>query len=130
MEYAVPRAVLPELFRELRTLPERHRLTVSFPVEVRVAPADDVTLSTASGRDSAYIAVHMFKGTAYDPYFREVEKLYEAVGGRPHWGKLHTLGAEQLRERYPRFAEFVGLRDTLDPERRFGNAYLERVLGS
>jgi FAD/FMN-containing dehydrogenase len=105
-------------------------LTVSFPVEVRVAPADDVTLSTASGRDSAYIAVHMFKGTAYDPYFREVEKLYEAVGGRPHWGKLHTLGAAQLRERYPRFDEFVGLRDTLDPERRFGNAYLERVLGS
>jgi L-gulonolactone oxidase len=130
MEYAVPRAVLPDLFRELRTLPERHGLTVSFPVEVRVAPADDVTLSTASGRDSAYIAVHMFKGTAYDPYFHEVEKLYEAVGGRPHWGKLHTLGAEQLRERYPRFEEFVGLRDTLDPERRFGNAYLERVLGS
>jgi FAD-linked oxidoreductase len=129
MEYAVPQAVLPDLFRELRTLPERHGLTVSFPVEVRVAPADDVTLSTASGRDSAYIAVHMFKGTAYEPYFREVEKLYEAVGGRPHWGKLHTLGAAQLRERYPRFEEFVGLRDTLDPERRFGNAYLERVLG-
>jgi FAD-linked oxidoreductase len=129
MEYAVPRAALPELFRELRTLPERHRLTVSFPVEVRVAPADDVLLSTGSGRDSAYIAVHMFRGTAYDKYFREVEKLYDAVGGRPHWGKLHTLGAEQLRERYPRFDDFVALRDQVDPERRFGNAYLERVLG-
>jgi FAD-linked oxidoreductase len=129
MEYAVPRAVLPELFRELRGLPERHGLKVSFPVEVRVAPADDVLLSTASGRDSAYIAVHMFKGTAYDPYFREVEKLYDDVGGRPHWGKLHTLGASQLRERYPRFDDFVALRDQLDPERRFGNAYLERVLG-
>jgi FAD-linked oxidoreductase len=129
MEYAVPRAVLPELFRQLRGLPERHGLKVSFPVEVRVAPADDVLLSTASGRDSAYIAVHMFKGTAYDPYFREVEKLYDDVGGRPHWGKLHTLGASQLRERYPRFDDFVALRDQLDPERRFGNAYLERVLG-
>jgi L-gulonolactone oxidase len=129
MEYAVPRAALPDLFRELRTLPERHGLKVSFPVEVRVAPADDVPLSTASGRDSAYIAVHMFKGTPYDPYFREVEKLYQAVDGRPHWGKLHTLGAEQLRERYPRFDEFVALRDELDPDRRFSNAYLERVLG-
>jgi FAD-linked oxidoreductase len=129
MEYAVPRAVLPVLFRELRGLPERHGLKVSFPVEVRVAPADDVLLSTASGRDSAYIAVHMFKGTAYDPYFREVEKLYADVGGRPHWGKLHTLGAEQLRERYPRFDDFVALRDQLDPERRFGNDYLTRVLG-
>jgi FAD-linked oxidoreductase len=129
MEYAIPRAALPDVFGELRTLPEKHGLHVSFPVEVRVAPADDVTLSTASERESAYIAVHMFRGTAYEPYFREVEKLYQDVGGRPHWGKLHTLGAEQLRERYPRFDEFVALRDALDPERRFANAYLERVLG-
>jgi FAD-linked oxidoreductase len=129
MEYAIPRAALPEVFRSLRTLPEKHGLKVSFPVEVRVAPADDVPLSTASGRESAYIAVHMFKGTPYDPYFREVEKLYDDVGGRPHWGKLHTLDAARLRERYPRFDDFVGLRDEVDPERRFGNAYLERVLG-
>jgi FAD/FMN-containing dehydrogenase len=129
MEYAIPRAALPDVFRELRTLPEKHGLKVSFPVEVRVAPADDVLLSTASGRDSAYIAVHMFKGTPYDPYFREVEKLYDEVGGRPHWGKLHTLDADRLRERYPRFDDFVALRDDLDPERRFGNAYLERLLG-
>ncbi len=129
MEYAVPRAALPDVFRELRTLPERLRLTVSFPVEVRVAPADDVTLSTASDRETAYIAVHMFKGTPYDPYFRDVEKLYQDVGGRPHWGKLHTLDAATLRTRYPRFDEFVSLRDSLDPERRFTNAYLERVLG-
>ena len=130
MEYAIPRESLPEVFRELRTLPEKHGLKVSFPVEVRVAPADDVLLSTASGRESAYIAVHMFKGTPYDPYFREVEKLYDAVGGRPHWGKLHTLDEARLRERYPRFDDFVALRDELDPERRFGNAYLDRVLGA
>jgi FAD/FMN-containing dehydrogenase len=129
MEYAIPRAELPAVFRELRTLPEKHGLKVSFPVEVRVAPADDVLLSTGSGRESAYIAVHMFKGTPYDPYFREVEKLYDEVAGRPHWGKLHTLDAVRLRERYPRFDDFVALRDELDPERRFGNAYLERVLG-
>ena len=130
MEYAIPRAELPALFRELRTLPERHGLRVSFPVEVRVAPADDVPMSTASGRDSAYVAVHVVKGTPFEPYFAEVEKLFDAVAGRPHWGKLHTLGAEQLRARYPRFDEFVGVRDQLDPERRFANAYLDRVLGA
>ena len=130
MEYAVPREVLPSLFAELRGLPERLGLTVSFPVEVRVAPADDVPLSTASGRDTAYVAVHAFQGTPYDVYFREVEKLYDAVGGRPHWGKLHTLDAERLSQRYPRFGEFVAVRDAVDPERRFANEYLERVLGS
>ena len=130
MEYAIPRAELPAVFRGLRTLPERHGLRVSFPVEVRVAPADDVPLSTGYGRDSAYIAVHMFKGTSYDAYFGAVEKLVAGVGGRPHWGKLHNLGAAELRERYPRFDDFVAMRDQLDPQRRFGNAYLERVLGA
>ena len=130
MEYALPREVLPAVFAELRRLPEKHGMRISFPVEVRVAPADDVWLSTASGRDTAYVAVHMFQGTPYDPYFREVEKLYAEVGGRPHWGKLHSLGAEDLRSVYPRFDDFVAVRDEVDPERRFGNAYLEKVLGS
>ena len=129
MEYAIPVADLPAVFGELRTLPERLGMHVSFPVEVRVAPADDVPLSTAFGRASAYVAVHMFKATPYERYFAAVEKLFQEVGGRPHWGKLHTLGAETLRERYPRFDEFVAVRDAVDPERRFGNAYLARVLG-
>jgi len=52
-----------------------------------------------------------------------------SVGGRPHWGKMHSLDAAMLRSRYPRFDDFLAVRDALDPERRFGNAYLERVLG-
>ena len=94
-----------------------------------MAPADDVALSTASGRDTAYVAVHCYRRTDYTAYFDAVEEIMGAVAGRPHWGKLHSLGAEQLRERYPRFGEFVGVRDRLDPERRFTNAYLDRVLG-
>ncbi len=43
---------------------------------------------------------------------------------------MHTLGADALRERYPRFDDFLRVRDELDPERRFQNPpYLERVLG-
>lgn len=129
MEYAIPRAALPGVLRELRTLPERHRQRISFPVEVRVAPADDVALSTASGRATAYVAVHVYRGTDRATYFDAVEALMGSVGGRPHWGKLHSLGARELRARYPRFDEFVSVRDRLDPERRFTNAYLDRVLG-
>lgn len=129
MEYAISRDELPALFRELRTLPERNAMTVSFPVEVRVAPADVVPMSTSYGRDSAYVAVHMWKGTPFEAYFGAVEKLFDAVGGRPHWGKLHTLDASVLSQRYPRFGEFVAMRDALDPERRFTNDYLDRILG-
>ncbi|MDQ0993519.1 D-arabinono-1,4-lactone oxidase [Streptomyces sp. V3I7] len=129
MEYAVPREALTETLRALRAMVERSRLRVSFPVEVRTAPADDITLSTASGRDSAYVALHMFTGTPYHAYFTAAERILTAHEGRPHWGKVHTRDAEYLAEVYPRFGEFTAVRERLDPERRFGNRYLRRVLG-
>ncbi|MFE2583516.1 D-arabinono-1,4-lactone oxidase [Streptomyces sp. NPDC059378] len=129
MEYAVPREALAETLRELRTMVDRSGLRVSFPVEVRTAPADDIALSTASGRDSAYVAVHMFRGTPYQAYFTAAERIFTAHEGRPHWGKVHTRDAEYLAGVYPRFGEFTALRDRLDPERLFQNDYLRRVLG-
>ncbi|MFE9097064.1 D-arabinono-1,4-lactone oxidase [Streptomyces sp. NPDC007264] len=130
MEYAVPREALVDTLRELKAMVDRSDLRVSFPVEVRTAPADDITLSTAGGRDSAYVAVHMFRGTPYQAYFTAAERIFTAHAGRPHWGKVHTRDAEYFAEVYPRFGEFTALRDRLDPDRRFGNAYLRRVLGS
>ncbi|MFF8909738.1 D-arabinono-1,4-lactone oxidase [Streptomyces olivaceoviridis] len=130
MEYAVPRAALVQTLRELKALIDRPGLRVSFPVEVRTAPADDITLSTASGRDSAYIAVHMFRGTPYQAYFTAAERIFAAHEGRPHWGKVHTRDAEYFSRVYPRFGEFTALRDRLDPDRLFQNDYLRRVLGT
>ncbi|MGV9321742.1 D-arabinono-1,4-lactone oxidase [Streptomyces sp. NPDC003660] len=129
MEYAVPRAALAETLRELKAVIERSGLRISFPVEVRTAPADDIALSTASGRDSAYIAVHMFRGTPYQAYFSAAERVFTAHEGRPHWGKVHTRDAGYLEGVYPRFTEFTALRNRLDPERLFQNDYLRRVLG-
>ncbi|MFC9059970.1 D-arabinono-1,4-lactone oxidase [Streptomyces sp. NPDC057074] len=129
MEYAVPREAVVETLRELKAMVDRSRLRISFPVEVRTAPADDITLSTASGRDSAYIAVHMFRGTPYQTYFTAAERIFTAHEGRPHWGKVHTRDAEYLSRVYPRFGEFTALRDRLDPDRLFLNDYLRRVLG-
>ncbi|NUR67549.1 MAG: FAD-binding protein [Streptomyces sp.] len=130
MEYAVPREAAVTVLRELRTMVDRSGMKVSFPVEVRTAPADDITLSTASGRDSAYIAVHMVKGTPYQAYFTAAERIFTAHEGRPHWGKVHTRDAEYFSGVYPRFGEFTALRDRLDPDRRFQNDYLRRVLGA
>ncbi|MFI9626263.1 D-arabinono-1,4-lactone oxidase [Streptomyces sp. NPDC052042] len=129
MEYAVPREAAVEVLREVRAMVERSPLRISFPVEVRTAPADDIALSTASGRDCAYIAVHMYRGTPYQSYFTAVERIMTAHAGRPHWGKVHTRDAEYFAEAYPRFGEFTAVRDRLDPDRLFGNAYLRRVLG-
>ncbi|WP_327066957.1 D-arabinono-1,4-lactone oxidase [Kitasatospora sp. NBC_01302] len=130
MEYAVPRAAATEVLRELKALVERSDWRISFPVEVRCAPADDLWLSTANGRDTVYIAVHLYRGTAEQGYFTAVEQLMTAYQGRPHWGKLHSRDAEYLADVYPHFKDFTALRDRVDPERRFANAYLRRVLGA
>jgi L-gulono-1,4-lactone dehydrogenase len=128
-EYAIPRESLADVLAEVRALFARRDWRISFPIEVRVTPGDDPWLSTAYRRDSAYIAIHVFHASPHQEYFRDVEAVMIAAGGRPHWGKMHTVGAEYLRQAYPKHGEFVALRDELDPERRFGNAYLAQVLG-
>ncbi|HET7722749.1 MAG TPA: D-arabinono-1,4-lactone oxidase, partial [Acidimicrobiales bacterium] len=131
MEYAIPAEAVPEALNRVRTLVDRIGVPISFPVEVRVTAADDIPLSTASGRRTGYIAVHVYQGTrAYDQYFTGVEAIMGDYGGRPHWGKLHYQTAETLAGRYPRWDEFQAMRRRLDPEGRFANTYTDRVLGS
>ncbi len=129
MEYAVPRAAVKEALAGIAQVIEKNNLHVSFPVEVRFAAADDIPLSTGNGRESAYLAIHMFRGQPFDTYFHAVESLMNTLEGRPHWGKMHYQDAETLRTRYPHFDEFVDLRNRLDPNGLFTNDYLDRVLG-
>jgi FAD-linked oxidoreductase len=129
MEYAVPRADAPAVLAELRRAHEAGRWRVPFPVEVRVAAADDIPLSTAAGRETAYIAAHVPAGTDPGPWFAALQSIAGVVHGRPHWGKLHGLDAATLHDRYPRFGEFTALRARLDPAGTFTNAYLDLVLG-
>jgi FAD-linked oxidoreductase len=133
MEYAVPRAAGLAALREARQAVDASDWRISFPVEIRVAPADDVALSTAYDRDTFYLAFHTHHRSdwrTHAAYLQAMEAIMRAHDGRPHWGKLHTRTAEDLAPAYPRFGEFLSLRDRLDPERLFANDYLRRVLGS
>ena len=128
-EYAVPREAVADVLTDLVAWVERHREPISFPVEVRVAAPDDMWLSTGYERANAYVAVHQYHRGDHRAYFAAFEEIVAAHAGRPHWGKLHGLGAEQLADLYPRHGDFVALRDRLDPERVLTNDYLDRVLG-
>jgi FAD-linked oxidoreductase len=129
MEYAVPRAAGAEVVRAVLDLVERRRLPILFPLEVRFAAADDAFLSPAHERDSCYVAVHQYRGMEFETYFRGVEAIMDAHGGRPHWGKRHYQSAATLAPRYPEWQAFAAVRDRIDPERRFANDYIRRVLG-
>lgn len=128
-EYAVPRQAGPSVLREVRRVIDAHDWPIAFPVEIRTAPADDVPLSTSYGRESTYVAFHVPRRTDHRAYFAAMEAIMRDHDGRPHWGKLHERTAADLAPAYPRFGDFVALRERLDPDRRFTNPYLDRVLG-
>src|SRR5215475_10864958 len=128
-EYAIPREALSDVLGEVRALFQRRDWRISFPIEVRVTPRDDVWLSTAYDRDSAYVAIHVFHTAPHEQYFTDVEAVMTSAGGRPHWGKMHTRDAHYLMAAYPRMRDFLAVRDAVDPDRRFGNDYLHQVLG-
>lgn len=129
MEYAVPYADLPEILREIRRLFRRGSVSSTFPLEIRTSAPDTAWLASSYGRQTGYIAVHQHIGQDYRAYFDQIEPILKAAGGRPHWGKLHTMQASDFAELYPRWADVLALRDQLDPDRRFTNPYLDRVLG-
>jgi len=129
MEYSISLNSLVPALREVMSMVEDRGFRISFPVEVRCTGSDDIPFSTSSGRRSAYIAVHMFKGSEYGEYFSAVEAILRKYEGRPHWGKIHNLNANDISSLYPEYQRFIEVRNQLDPEGVFTNDYLRRVLG-
>jgi L-gulono-1,4-lactone dehydrogenase len=129
MEYAIPREHGAEAVRRILDLVESRKLPITFPLEVRFAPPDDAFIGPSFGRESCYVAVHVYRGTEWEEYFRGVEEIMSGYGGRPHWGKRHFLTEAELRDRYPEWDSFQAVRARLDPGGVFANGYTERVLG-
>jgi L-gulono-1,4-lactone dehydrogenase len=130
MEYGVPREHGPEAARRVIEWVRGNRYPVFFPIEMRVAAGDDALLSPSHERDTAYIAVHQYRGMEWRPYFEAVEEIMRDYGGRPHWGKRHFQTAQTLAPLYPPWEKFQAARDELDPKRVFTNEYAARVLGA
>lgn len=129
MEYAVPLGELAETLTQVRSVIEDSGLQVTFPLEIRATGPDTAWLSTSHDRLSGHVSVHQYLRNDHRAYFDAVEEVLLAHDGRPHWGKLHSQNAATLASRYPRFADFLAVRDQLDPDRVFSNPYLDRVLG-
>ncbi|HEX2349501.1 MAG TPA: D-arabinono-1,4-lactone oxidase [Ktedonobacterales bacterium] len=129
MEYNLPAQHFAAAMAEIEEVITRERFAVNFPVECRFVRGDDIWLSPAYQRDSAYIAVHMYQGMPYRAYFDAIEAIFQRYDGRPHWGKIHTLTAETLATRYPRWQDFLRVRERLDPQGVFLNDYLRRLFG-
>lgn len=129
MEYNIPAEHVVDCLREIQSAFFQHQFQVHFPIECRFAAADDIPLSPAYGRDSAYIAVHVYKDMPREAFFERVERIFKKYDGRPHWGKLHARSSEELAALYPLWGDFHAVRDRLDPDGVFLNGYLSRLFG-
>jgi FAD/FMN-containing dehydrogenase len=129
MEYALPAESGAACFRAVRQrMLERHP-GVRWPVEYRTLAPDDAWLSPAFGRDTVTISIHQDARLPYAPFFDDIEPIFRSYGGRPHWGKIHSLTGSDLRGLYPKWDFFVALRESLDPEGQFLNPYLQGLFG-
>ena len=128
MEYHLPLAEGPGTVAQVMEMLDR-RNEVFFPMEYRHVASDGAWLSPFFGGPRASIAIHSSPEENYDFFFSEFEPLYLSKGGRPHWGKLHSLGASTLAGLYPQFKLFNELRKDLDPSGKFLNPHLSRIFG-
>ncbi len=128
MEYNIPYIHYKEVVNEMVKLIEKNNYQVSFPLEHRFVQQDDILLSPAFGRDSAYIACHVYKGMPYERYFKELEELFTSYDGRPHWGKMHTMTATYYRKTLKEFDTFMQIREKNDPNQIFVSPYIRKLL--
>ena len=130
MEYALPAESGPACFRAVRERMQQRHAAVAWPVEYRWVRADDAWLSPAHGRETVTLSLHQGAELPWQDFFSDLEPLLRAHGGRPHWGKRHSLAAAELAPLYPRFEDFRRLRAELDPQGRFLNEHLRAVFGA
>jgi FAD-linked oxidoreductase len=130
MEYSVPWDAGAECLREILHTVAARNVDVVFPLEYRYVSGDDLWLSMSYGAEPhAAISIHRAASEDYRPYFELIEPIFWKYEGRPHWGKIHSLGHAELRRLYPRFDDFTALRAELDPAGRLLNDHLRRIFG-
>lgn len=127
MEYQLPVEQGLQCLEEVLATLRKHKVPMFFPIEFRYVKGDEIWLSPFYQRDSVSISIHQFYKQDYHAIFDLVEPILQKYQGRPHWGKLHSMSAASLRELYPKWDDFMVLRQQLDPQQKWLNAYLKEL---
>lgn len=130
MEYHLPVSQGLEALAEILALIEKERSEVFFPIECRMTASDTGWLSPFQGEPRISVAIHAYQADDHRWFVERAEPVFRQRGGRPHWGKMHSLTAPDFSELYPDFSRFQNLRARMDPEGRFLNPHLAVVFGA
>jgi FAD-linked oxidoreductase len=127
MEYNLPVEKFEEVLAELTASIKKHKFETLFPIEIRFVKGDELWLSPAYKRDSVYFAIHNYIKQDFKPYFEEMQRIFKRHGGRPHWGKWHSLTHDDLESVYPKWHDFIKIRSQLDPQGLWLNDHLRSL---
>lgn len=129
MEYEMPIESGWAALKEAIAYIKNKRLPVTFPFEFRITAGDDIWISPFNGGPRLSISMHQYAKMPWQGVFGEVEPIFRAHGGRPHWAKRHTLTARDVDALYPDAARFRTVREQHDPTGKFANAHLGALFG-
>ena len=129
MEYELPRANGLATLTDAITYIRKNRMPIAFPFEFRLAAADDIWMSPFSFGPGASVSFHQYAKMPWRTEFAEIEKVFQAGGGRPHWAKRHTLTAADVNRLYPKTGDFLAVREQVDPGQKFANAHMTQLFG-
>lgn len=127
-EYLVPREQAVAALRAVAPLAERVAPLLQV-TEIRTIAADDLWLSAAYGRDT--VGLHFTFERDPEGVRALLPALEDALlplGARPHWGKWFTADRDAIQRAYPRLDDFRDLAARMDPDGKFRNAYLDRLV--
>lgn len=127
MEFNLPIEKFETVFEELKASIKKNNFQTLFPIEIRFVKGDELWLSPAYQRDSVYFAVHTYFTENFRPYFQEMQNIFKRHGGRPHWGKWHSLTHDDLEKVYPKWQDFHKVRLELDPKGLWLNSHLRSM---
>ena len=129
MEYNIPAASFQDVWKEIMQTVNSKKYDIHFPMEVRFVKGDDIYMSPAYKRDSAYIACHTYNKKDPKLFFAALESIFIKYGGRPHWGKMNTLTPKRIEDTYPEFDRFLKHREDQDPGNIFISPYFKSLFG-
>lgn len=129
MEYELPRANGMDTLKEAMGHIRKKRLPIAFPFEFRLTAGDDIWMSPFNRGPGASISFHQYAKMPWRGAFAEIEAIFQAGEGRPHWAKRHTLTAGDVHRLYPKTPDYLAVREAVDPAQKFANNHLSALFG-
>ena len=135
LEFTVPFEQTFEACRRFIDLYERMYRRRALPytvIEVRFTPEGHDRTFIGAGRDrrSTWIDLVSVDSQGFEEYYAAAMELMKEIGARPHLGKYceGLTKADLERAHGKNLSRFLALSEVYDPQRKFANAFTERLL--